>query len=126
VEGAQKIPNSSPIAAKFSRMKGEDAAIKRYGVFAKDGRDKQATSQTEKFLQQLVGAQNVNPPQIRSSTDTLEFWACNSESSSPILRLGRQMLGMAAFQLMRLTNLIFCSDGLTKRRGCQKSWGCNC
>jgi hypothetical protein len=91
VEAVEKQLVGGEVPAILSPMKRQEERT-GYGVFAKDGNDRQATNETEQFLQQLVGVQNVRPPQIRSSTGTLDFWTCNSESSSPFLKLDRLVM----------------------------------
>ena len=49
----------------------------QYLVFARDGKNKAETDQTEQFLQNLIGKQNVKSPFIFK--DELRYWLCISK-----------------------------------------------
>jgi len=46
-------------------------------VFAADGTNKAQTNQTEQYLQNLVGKENVEPP--FEFDDKIYYWVCNSK-----------------------------------------------
>lgn len=52
--------------------------VEDYLVFARDGKNKEETKQTEEYLQKLLGKDNVDPPFILE--EALRFWRCASKS----------------------------------------------
>lgn len=77
-----------PAATATTRSTGDPPAVERladqqseptdkYMVFATDGKNQEQTNQTEQYLQNLVGKENVRPPFIFD--DEIRYWLCISK-----------------------------------------------
>ena len=57
-------------------LHGSPPPADSFMVFPTDGKNQTQTSQTEQFLQNLVGKENVDPPFIVDNE--IWYWVCNS------------------------------------------------
>ncbi len=62
--------------------KQQDAPADQYLVFATDGKNQAQTNQTDQYLQNLIGKQNVRPPFILD--DEILYWLSNSKLYLPL------------------------------------------
>ncbi|CZR66019.1 uncharacterized protein PAC_15919 [Phialocephala subalpina] len=67
-------PQNPPATTLSIRDTPAETPAEKYMVFAKDGKNEVKTNQTEQFLQNLVGKQNVRPPFIFKVR--FVYWLC--------------------------------------------------
>jgi hypothetical protein len=65
----------TPVTERLAER--QETTVEQYMVFAKDGKNETETNQTQQFLENLVGEENIEPPFIL--LDELRYWACTSK-----------------------------------------------